>query len=151
MDKKIEDALKDQDLQSIMNKAAGSFRSQLNEDEIHTCKLNALWKAFLNYKPSKGAKFTTYLYSGVRIECIREVKFNKRQHLPLHANLPDDEDHFFKIDLMDEVDKCPNKELLIDRMDNMTIKEIASKRGCNRETIRRKIKKSVNHMSKRLK
>ena len=52
---------------------------------------------------------------------------------------------------MDEVNKCPNKDLLVDRMDNMTIKEIAEKRGCNRETIRRKIKKSVSHMTKRLK
>ena len=151
MDKKIEDALKDRNIQGIMNKAAGSFRSQLNEDEIETCKLNALWKAFLNYKPKKGAKFTTYLYSGVRIECIREVKFNKRKHQPLHSNIPDNEDHFFKIDLMDELDKCPNKDLLLDRMDRMTIKEIAEKRGCNRETIRRKIKKSVHHMTRRVK
>jgi DNA-directed RNA polymerase specialized sigma24 family protein len=151
MDTKIEDALKDQDIQNIMHKAAGSFRGQLSDDEIHTCKLNALWKALLNHDENKAAKFTTYLYSGVRIECIREVKFNKRQHLPLHANLPDKEDHFFKVDLMDEIDQCPNKDLLIDRMNSLTIKEIAKKHGCNRETIRRKIKKSVNHMVKRVK
>ena len=29
MDKKIEDALQNEDIQNIMNKAAGSFRSQL--------------------------------------------------------------------------------------------------------------------------
>jgi len=151
MDKKIEDALNNEDIQNIMNKAAGSFRSQLSEDEINTCKLNALWKSFVNYAPEKGAKFTTYLYSGVRIECIREVKFNKRQHQPLHSNLADSTDHFFSVDLMDEIDRCPDKELLMDRMNNLTIKEIAEKRQCNRETIRRKIKKSAQQLAKRIK
>jgi DNA-directed RNA polymerase specialized sigma24 family protein len=151
MDTKIENALKDENIMNIMNKAAGTFRRQLNEDEIYTCKLNALWKAFSNHDENKAAKFTTYLYNGVRIECIREVKFNKRKHQPLHSNLADGRDPFFEIELMDELDQCPNKELLIDRMENRTIKEIAKKYDCNRETIRRKIKKSVNHMSKRLK
>jgi len=151
MDAKIEEALQDDTIQKIMHKAAGSFRNQLSEDEIYTCKINALWKAFLNYEPSKGAKFTTYLYSGVRIECIREVKFNKRRHQPLHANLPDNRDHFFHVELNDELEKCQDKDLILDRMKNLTIKEIAEKRGCNRETIRRKIKKSVDQLSKRLK
>jgi DNA-directed RNA polymerase specialized sigma subunit len=151
MDTKIENALKDENIQNIMNKAAGSFRRQLNEDEIHTCKLNALWKAFSNHDPTKAAKFTTYLYNGVRIECIREIKFNKRKHAPLHSNIADKTDSFFETDLMDELDQCPNKELLIDRMKSHTIKEIAKKYDCNRETIRRKIKKSVNHMAKRFK
>ena len=136
---------------NIMNKAATSFRNQLNEDEIRTCKLNALWKAFLNHDENKAAKFTTYLYNGVRIECIREVKFNKRKYQPLHANIPERKDHFFGVDLSDELENCPNKELLLDRMKSYTIKEIAAKEGCNRETIRRKIKKSANLMAKRLK
>jgi len=151
MDAKIEEALQNEDIRNIMNKAVGSFRGQLNEDEIHTCKLNALWKAFLNYDPNKAAKFTTYLYSGVRIECIREVKFNKRTHQPLHSNLADNTDHFFMVDMMDEIDRCPNKDLLMDRMNSLTIKEIAEKNGCNRETIRRKIKKSANYLAKRVK
>tara|TARA_Y100000296_G_C5135438_1_gene237928 strand:+ start:243 stop:698 length:456 start_codon:yes stop_codon:yes gene_type:complete len=151
MDKKIEEALKDSDIQNIMNKAAGTFRRQLSEDEIHTCKLNALWKAFCNHDENKAAKFTTYLYNGVRIECIREVKFNQKKHSQLHPNIADSRDSFFKVDLMDELESCPNKELLMDKMENLTIKEIAQKHGCNRETIRRKIKKSINHMSKRMK
>ena len=134
-----------------MNKAASSFRNQLNEDELHTCKLNALWKAFLNHDENKAAKFTTYLYNGVKIECIREVKFNKRTHQQLHSNISDNSDPFFSVDLADELETCPNKDLVIDRMKSYTIKEIAHKQGCNRETIRRKIKKSVNHMAKRLK
>jgi DNA-directed RNA polymerase specialized sigma subunit len=151
MDQKIEKALKDKDIVNIMNKASASFRRQLNEDEIQTCKLNALWKSLLHYDENKGAKFTTYLYNGVRIECIREVKFNKRKHLPLHPNLADKRDPFFETELMDEIDRCPDKELIIDRMNSFTIKEIAEKRNCNRETIRRKIKKSINCMGQSMK
>ena len=151
MDTKIENALKDENIVNIMNKAASSFRNQLNQDELDTCKLNALWKAFLNHDKKKAAKFTTYLYNGVRIECIREVKFNKRTHSQLHSNISDNKDPFFGVDLSDELENCPNKDLIIDRMNSYTIKEIAEKQGCNRETIRRKIKKSVNHMAKRLK
>ena len=151
MDTKIENALKDEKIVKMMNKAATSFRNQLSEDEVRTCKLNALWKAFLNHDESKGAKFTTYLYNGVRIECIREVKFYKRKHQQLHANIPERKDYFFSVEISDELENCPNKELLIDRIKSYTIKEIAAKHGCNRETIRRKIKKSANHMAKRLK
>ncbi len=151
MDTKIGEALKDEDIQNIMNKAAGSFRGQLNDDEIHTCKINALWKALLNYDENKAAKFTTYLYSGVRIECIREVKFNKRRHQPLHSGLAENRDHFLTVDLMDELDNCPDKELLVDRMKSFTIKEIAQRHGCNRETVRRRIKKSANKIAKRIK
>jgi len=151
MDTKIENALKDENIVNIMNKAASSFRNQLNQDELDTCKLNALWKAFLNHDKKKAAKFTTYLYNGVRIECIREVKFNKRTHSQLHSNISDNKDPFFGVDLSDELENCPNKDLINDRMKSYTIKEIAEKQGCNRETIRRKIKKSVNHMAKRLK
>ena len=151
MDAKIEEALKNTDIQNIMNKAVGSFRGQLNDDEIHTCKLHALWKALVNYDENKAAKFTTYLYSGVRIECIREVKFNKRKHQALHSGLAEDTDHFLAIDLMDELEHCSDKELLLDKMKNFTIKEIAARQGCNRETVRRKIKKSSQKIAKRMK
>ena len=151
MDAKIEKALKDANIQNIMNKATASFRSQLDDDEIQTCKLNALWKALVNYDENKAAKFTTYLYSGVCIECIREVKFKKITHQPLHSNLADNTDHFLVIDLMDELEHCFDKDLLLDKTKNFTIKEIAQRRGHNRETVRRKIKKAANQIAKRIK
>ena len=150
MNNKIEEALKDQDIMNIMHKAASSFRRQLNEDEVYTCQINALWKAILNYDPEKGSKFTTYLYSGVRIECIREVKFKKRQHQPLHANIADNRDPFLEVDIIDEVNNCSETDLVLDRMASMTIKEIAEKHQCNRETVRRKIKKCTKQLAKRL-
>ena len=113
-------------------------------------QINALWKAILNYDPNKAAKFTTYLYSGVRIECIREVKFKQKKHQPLHSNIADERDHFLLVDIMDEINNCQDKNLILDRMSSMTIKEIAEKYDCNRETVRRKIKKTTEQLAKKI-
>ena len=78
IDQKIENALKDSNITRIMHKASNRFRKQIDEDAIKTCQLNALWKALINFKPEKNVKFTTYLYSGVFIECLKEVKFHQK-------------------------------------------------------------------------
>ena len=42
---------------------------------------------------------------------------------------------------MDELQNNDEKDLILDRMSRMTIKEIAAKHSVSRETIRKKIKK----------
>lgn len=139
----INNALKDENILKIMNKASKRFKNQLDSDAIKTCQLNALWKTFLNHDPSKGAKFTTYLYKGVFIECMKEIKFsNKNKSFgKLHHNIPSNINTFFYTDLMDEFTNEDDRDLINDRLSNMTIAEIAQKRGKNRESIRRKIHK----------
>ena len=143
IDSKIEKALNDSNIKKIMNKASMRFKNQLDYDTIYSCQLNALWKAFLNHDPNKAAKFTTYLYNGVFIECMKEVKFHNKSRRcggKLHDNIDSNRDSFFLIDLMDELQDS-DKELIMDRMSNMTIVEIAKKHNSNRETVRRKINK----------
>ena len=85
----FEEALKSRDLEMIMNKAASKFMSQLDVDELHTCKLNALWKASEGHEEGR-SKFTTYLFNGVRQQCISAIKFNNRHRnktRPLHDNI----------------------------------------------------------------
>lgn len=139
----INNALKDENILKIMNKASKRFKNQLDSDAIKTCQLNALWKTFLNHDPLKGAKFTTYLYKGVFIECMKEIKFaNKNKSFgKLHNNIPSDSNTFLYIDLMDEFSDEGDRELINDRLSNMTISEIAEKSGKNRESVRRKIHK----------
>lgn len=148
---KIENALKDSNIVKIMNRASRSFRNQLNNDIIYTCQINALWKAFLNHNPEKSAKFTTYLYNGVFIECMKEIKFlnkSKRCGGKLHDNIAQNKDFFFLVDLIDELDD-QDKDLIMDRMSNMTIVEIAKKHDSNRETIRKKINKIAKNIKKK--
>lgn len=148
LNNKINDALKDENILKIMNKASKRFKNQLDADLIKTCQLNALWKTFINYDESKGAKFTTYLYKGVFIECMKEIKFSNKNKFcnKLHHNIPSKNDPFFYIEFMDEFKNEEDANLINDRLSNMTISEIASKHGKNRESVRRKIHKLANNI-----
>ncbi|NBP15385.1 hypothetical protein EBU95_13455 [bacterium] len=70
----FEKAIKNKDYVKIMNKASQRFRNQLDADIINSCQLTALWKALQAFDSSKNVKFTTFLYKGVFIECMKEIK-----------------------------------------------------------------------------
>lgn len=151
---KINNALKDDNIVKIMNKASRRFRNQLDKDTIYSCQINALWKTFVNHEPSKGAKFTTYLYNGVFIECMKEIKFSKKSErtgAKLHDNIPCSKDQYLMTDILDEFKNDLDKSMFIDRMSNMTIAEIAEKYSINRESIRRKLHKIIKNLQKRFK
>ena len=148
---KIENALKDDNIRKIMNRASKRFRNQLDNDTIHTCQLNALWKTFVNHEPSKGAKFTTYLYNGVFIECMKEIKFTKKSERTsgkLHDNIPENHNQFLMIDILDELSDT-DKQMFIDRLSNMTIAEMSQKYNTNRESTRRKMHKIIKNIQKK--
>jgi DNA-directed RNA polymerase specialized sigma subunit len=152
IDEKIENALNDSNITKIMHKASNGFRNQLDPDEIYTCQINALWKAFLNFNPEKNVKFTTYLYNGVFIECLKELKFhNKNKRLncrKLHENISQNSNPTFMIDILDEAKNEEEKSFIIDKYCNLTIKEMAKKRKSNRETVRKKLKSTLNRIRK---
>ena len=144
INQRIEKALKDQDVIKIMNKACQSFSKQLDQDTIYTCKINALWKSLLNYNPSKNTKFTTYLYKGVLIECLKSIKFenkNKFANKILHENIPSKSNDNLLMELVDILDSDEEKQLLIDKYMNKTIQEMSESRAYSRETVRKKLKK----------
>lgn len=144
---KIENALKDSNIVKIMNKASNRFKNTLDVDAIYSCQLNALWKAFLHFNPDKNTKFTTYLYQGVFIECLKEVKFVKKhsdKKRKLHDNLSSEDISELYVDIFDELENEEEKELIIDnKISKMTINEIAEKKNVSRETIRKRIKKII--------
>jgi DNA-directed RNA polymerase specialized sigma subunit len=151
IDDKIENALKDSNIVKIMNRASKRFKGQLDNDTVYTCQINALWKAFLNHDPNKAAKFTTYLYNGVFIECMKEIKFkNKSKRLggTLHDNISDNKNQFLIIDIMDELNE-EEKQIFVDKASNMTISEMAQKYGTNRESTRRKVHKIIQNIRKK--
>ena len=145
MNLQIEKALKDKDITNIMHKASRTFSGQLDEVEVHTCQLNALWKCFLNFKPDKKVKFTTYLFNGVRIECIKQLKFNqklsKKTRGIIYNNIPDKDNDVLMVDLLDEAENQEELQLMRDKISNMTIQEMSETRDYSRETVRKKLKK----------
>ena len=153
LNEKIESDMRDEDLVRIMNKASMSFSKQLSLDEIQTCHVNAMWKAHQHYNPKFGTLFLTYLYKGVQIECLRELKFKQKNSDfgPVHSNIHDRKDYSFSVELEEEIDLLPNKQMVRDKLSGLSVKEIAEKFGLNRETTRRKIKKSLARLAMRMK
>ena len=153
INEKIIAAMENKDITNIMHKACKRFANQLDVDTLYSCKLNALWKSFMYFNPDKNTKFTTYLYNGVFIECLKEVKFkNKYQKFngKLHENIIKNSDPYIIIDIMDELKTQDEKELFLDRLSNMTIEEMAKKRNSNRETTRKKLNKMIVNLQKKL-
>jgi len=161
LNKKIINAMENPDIVKIMNKASKSFAIDLDSDTIHTCHLNALWKCFVNYKSSFNTKFTTYLYKGVMIECIKEIKFHNKMSKcqPINENITSEteEDKLTKLypfileDCMEILEKEEDKSILHDRLCNFTIQEIAEKRGYSRETARKRLKNIYEKIKMNLK
>jgi DNA-directed RNA polymerase specialized sigma24 family protein len=153
LNNKIELALQNKDIVNIMHKACKRFTNQLDADTLYTCKINALWKCFLHFNPNKNTKFTTYLYNGVFIECLKEIKFQTKYskfNKKIHENIIKKHDPYFMTDMLDELKTEEEKELFLDKISNMTIQEMADKRNSNRETTRKKIKKMIGNLQKRL-
>ena len=145
IENKMSEALKNKDIQNIMGKACQKFTNQLSPDELENVKLNALWKCFLHFDESKNIKFTTYLYKIVFVECLKNNMFNtkhdKHNSGTLHHNLPHKNNlEELIIDIMDEVSEEEDKQLLLEKLQNYTIQEMADKRPISRETIRKKLK-----------
>lgn len=148
IDTKIANALQNKDIVNIMHKASKRFTNQLDKDTIYTCQINALWKAFLNFKPEKNTKFTTYLFNGVFIECLKEIKFKNKYSKntkKLHDNIVKNNERYLLIDILDELSNEEDKQLLLDKISNMTIQEMADKRNISRETVRKRLKKLVQN------
>lgn len=147
---KMEAAMKDSDITNIMHKASGKFIRNLDTDTLYTCEINALWKSLVNFKPEKKTKFTTYLYKGVVIECLKALKFenkNSASNRELHDNVsPKRHSPNLMFELLDELDTEEEKRLITDKYSNMTIQEMANTRTYSRETVRKKLKKLYNKL-----
>lgn len=142
---KMEKALNNTDIINIMFKASKTFANQLDEDTIHSCKLYALWRSLINFKPDRNIKFTTYLYNSVKFECLKHLKKNKK-HVQnrsiLHQNIQSIKSaDILTIDLFDETKNDAEKQMLIDKMNYMSNSKMAEKHGVTRETLRKRYKK----------
>jgi DNA-directed RNA polymerase specialized sigma24 family protein len=140
-----EEALDNPDNKAIMNLAGANFVNVLGKDEVHSCKLMALWKTLQTWNPDK-SKFTSLLHRMVRWECLRSVKNARDPPIPtpfLPATTPSDTPIWELIDgLSDE-----SKDIIIKRfVGNMTLDEISEEYDCCYETIRLKIAKALSQL-----
>ena len=135
------------DLERIASKASYSFLGVLSEQEIESCILNAYWKAASKFSSGKNTKITTFFYKGVLMECLTQKKFNlNKPTYRIYENIAfKNNQEIEKIDMIDEIEThCDDPDLMMDRFyQNMSVREIAKRRGVSGETIRIKIKKNL--------
>jgi len=148
LDLKIQKAMSDVDIVNIMHKASEKFNKHLDEDEVYTCHLNALWKCFLTYDKNRKTKFTTYLYRGVFMECVKQLKFKNKSKLcvTLHDNITGKDYSTIMYDIFDELENEEERTVLRDRMAKYTLDEIAKKQHYSRETARKRLKKIYKNL-----
>ena len=150
----IEKALKNQDYRKVMMKATSKFSRTLDQDTLETCQLHGLWRSLESYDAKYNVKFTTYLFKGVFIECVKAAKFQKR-HLryagrTMHNNVAQqDQGDLAMVDLQDEIDHSSDPDMLRERASGNTISEIAESRSISRETVRKRLKRMSQRMQSR--
>ncbi len=162
MEAQLKKVLEDKETMNIANYAASGYSSSLTKDEIENCIYNAVWNALDKFDESKGAKFSTFLHRGVRLQCQKRLNFNKRYKTTNYYE--DSVSHKFssnlknqiysqdlKFEIKDEIENCEDPDILYDRYyNNMTLTEIANKKNTSYETIRNKIKKNLKIIKKRI-
>ena len=153
---KIESALKDPDIIALTKSVTNSYRKSLNEDEIKSCVLSALSRSISSFDPDKNSKFTTYLHKGLKIECLTQIKKNKPLLKFSSKTLSKTDDKFetkmLIIEVMEEIEKLKDGHLVVDKyLNNYTSKEIAKKNGIHKETVRVKIKKTLESLRHKMK
>jgi len=142
-----EKALNNHDNMMIMNSVGSRFLQTLDEDEIHRCKLMALWEALKTWKPERGRKFTAFLYQRVYWECLKSIAYNNKHRtiqIPHIEQCVSPKTSMYELldgfphDLQDMLEKrCVHK---------MTLREIGDEYGCCYETIRKKLKKASKYI-----
>jgi RNA polymerase sigma factor (sigma-70 family) len=162
----IEKLLKDSNIVNIMNSVANRYSRSIDRDEIESIKMITLWKCIDKYDPTRGAKFTSYLYQQLSFALKNELK-KKRKMVHLDNIQLDFLVHTgsrvstgrrlasgscagsnidYRLEFDDVLTGLPEdvSNILKQRyMGNMTMVEIAKENGYSRETARRRLKRAV--------
>jgi len=152
---KVDKLLKDSNIVNIMNAVANRYSRSIDRDEIESIKMITLWKCRDKYDPTRGAKFTSYLYQQLSFAFKNELKKKKQMFyldnfqldfVKCDSKYQDTGREFTDIltGLPDEVSSILKQRFL----GNMTMVEIAKANGYSRETARRRLKKAVKMCKK---
>tara|TARA_Y100000034_G_scaffold124865_1_gene173598 strand:- start:473 stop:964 length:492 start_codon:yes stop_codon:yes gene_type:complete len=149
-DEEFDTALKNTHNAKIMNKVCGFYKNIIPKEDLHRCKLVALWKALVKFDPSCGQKFTSYLYNSIKWECQKELYVINKYRRGLTYN--DDLSECFDEDLTEILDAIstlsPKLQDAIKQrfFYGLTMEEIGKKNNYSRETARRYVKRGLEKL-----
>ena len=136
---------------SIMDCAVSNFYSSLDLDEIHRCKLIALWETLQTWRPG-GKKFTSFLYQKVKWECLKVVgKQQKDKKCVLMENIEKGFEKPHNINEMIEGLSPELQEIVKKRfIYRMTLTEISFQHKICPETVRKRILRACEILRKKI-
>jgi len=114
----------------IAKKASKRYSKHLNKDELWSCILTGIFKAQSSFDETK-SKLTTHIYNNVRWECLGQMQFNQRSHLPITKDFANK----FQAEEQDN-----SFELLIDKyVIRLSYKELEQKYSKSRQELKKQI------------
>lgn len=144
-----EKALSDINNKLIMEKACSRFRQSIDEDGLLECRLVALWESMKNWQPTRGKRFTSFLYQKTVWECLKVINKKKKEKINhIITDVPDRQ----KTNVDEIIEVLPENlgDILVKRyIHGMTLREISLDYQCCHETIRRKIFRAIKILRKR--
>ena len=152
----IEEMLKDSNIVNIMNAVSNRYTKSIDLDEIESIKMITLWKCREKYDPTRGAKFTSYLYQQLSFAFKNELKKKKNmlyldniqldffgQRSRSTAALDRGDCHSEFSDALTGLPEDVSGILKQRYVGNMTMVEIARENGYSRETARRRLQRAI--------
>ena len=146
-----EKALENEDYAKILNSVCKKYRFRMDKEDLHRCKLIALWDAIKKFNPDKGVKFTSFLYNCITWECRRQVtQNNKRKTVPLiNEKQQQISSHYELTDLINSLPKEYSKVLIQKFFHGYTITEIAKQNNYSRETARIRVNNAIDKLRRK--
>lgn len=148
-------AVKNQDNIKIIKKATLSYHKIIDQDELNSCGLEALWKSLQCHNEKYNQKFTTTLYRFVDWECKRRLRRKKSLKNNFSHLLSNDFSNFL-IKQNDLSSYINEKISLLDKdfsillrqrfFDGFSVKEIGEINNCTPSIIRYKILKAIKKL-----
>lgn len=145
--------MNDEDLMLIARKAASPYVGVISEEDINSCILEAAWSLDKDYKKNLKTKRETYFYNGVKIhiKCFLRKYIAKNQINTYPNNLKSKYNGIERVDMLDEISKCQDPEMLYDRFyKSLTLKEIGKKYGLTTQGSQIRINKNLKIIKSRL-
>jgi RNA polymerase sigma factor (sigma-70 family) len=152
-DREFEEALKDEDNIKIINHVCKKYISRISAEDLHRCKLVALWDALRNFDSERKVKFTSFLYNCIDWECKRQLsEYKKAKRISTNLSVDGDCEDINICETLDWIDSLPEKLAIAIKQKfiyGYTVQEIAKKNNYSRETARQYVQKGIEKLKKR--
>lgn len=148
MDKKMkfDEKWNDPSIQSVMTKVSNRYKRNVDLDEIDSIKMDTLWVCIDKFDPTKGMKFTSYVYQQLSYAFKNKVKKRGVQFNNVDTLEKIDEDFENQVNVSEFLFGLDEELIQVIEQrfyKNMTMIEIGKTNGYSRETARRRVQKAI--------